>query len=846
MKIFYRVGLIVFISLFCAIVALILIGNALESRLVNYTINMVNKELPSPLHYKSAKLSLFRNFPRASIILKDVNLVDKTSSTEILALNEIRLTFNLLKALKNEYILNSVVLKNGRMNLALGTTGDSFWNSFQTAQPQSNSPFLLNFKSIQVVNVNVLYTNAETGWLSNVEVIRSTISGKIHKSTYLFNVLLLGKAVTISQNDFIYLSNSPIDLAFKLKVDEDRLVVEGGNLLVEDSMLGLDLDFGRKNESPIRVSIGGKNVKTEVLLNFIAQKEVTLPAGAKSKGAIDFNLLIEGTKGSSVPFAFSSTFKTQQLNLSFDGFPSFNISNLSGRFSNGSSRNSSTTEVLVTFDEVRTTKSKISGAFRMRNPQHPKIYFNGNSQIDFSDIVAIVPDFPLQSGKIIGKIELLGTIPNSDSLSLSDVKDLKGDGHLTLTEISGSFYNQKLNFSNVSGDMQLLGKTIIVSNAKGLINGASFSGGATLQNAFNSLFAGEKLYAKGDLSLDFFDTNWFFNENKNVVESMDLNSNYTIGEIQGSVFIRNFKHQGFIGNGVKAFVSIFPGQYIFRGIEGKACLGSFAGQIAIDESHRETQKILSVMSLVDVDISSLFEAFDNFGQETLKSTNVSGKVSGNANFSVALENWSIQTQKLVADANVQIKNGKLQDLTQLEGLSRFISLEELKNVSFNTLENNIRIENGMITIPKMEVSSSVMDFLCSGTHSFTNDYSYRIRLNLTDVLFRKATKSKPENSTFGEIQSDGTGRTRLYLKIEGNSNTQKVSYDGSAAREDFRYTVKKEKETLKQAINEEFNTIFKRKSPADSIATSNEGQLKTIKKKEEDQKNKFKIEWDDN
>jgi hypothetical protein len=845
MKIFYKVGLIFLIGLCLVIGTLFLLGNALEDRLVNYSIGLVNEELPSPLQVKTAKFSFIRSFPYASVTLKGVNLKDKKSSKEILALAEIRLTFNLLKVLKNEYTLNSLVLKNGRLNFDVGAQGESFWNSLQSSENSSQPNFLLNFKEIYVENVNVKYTNFENGWFFSADVKSSTISGKIKNTTYFFNVLLQGTAVKISQNDFIYLANSPIDLRFRINVDDERYAVEGGRVKIEDSMLGLTLDYGRKADSSISMSIRGKNIKTETLLNFIAQKEVVLPKGTTTSGSINFNISIEGTRGSSSPFAVNSTFSAQQLALRLDGFTPFAVTNLSGRFSNGNERNSNTTEVQLKFDEVKTAKSTISGVFRMRNPRVPKFYFNGKTNIELSDFAPLLTNFPIKTGNAKGEVELLGTAFPSDSLSLSN---LKGIGKLTLSSLTGSFYNHQINFSNVSGDMQLMGNKVNVSNATGFINGSSFAGNVALPNASNYLFEGEKLVAYGNLNIDFFDTGWFFKENKNIEDQKKSDSDFSAGEIQGSVLVKNFKHHNFFGSDVSANVLVLPKQYLFKEIKGKACLGSFSGQIALEESSIENQKVFGVLHIVGADISNLFQAFDDFGQETLRSTNVSGKVSGDINFSAALENWTIQMQSLAADANVQINSGKLEGLTQLDEMSRFISLEELKSVGFKTLENNIRIENGIITIPKMEVSSSVLDFVCSGTHSFTNDYSYKVRLNLTDILFRKATKNKPENSSFGEIQSDGTGRTRLYLKINGNSNSQKVSYDGSAAREEFRFSLKKEKETLKQVINEEFNSIFKRKALADTldIGLKNEGAKDGIKKKEDKQKNKFQIEWDDN
>ena len=52
-------------------------------------------------------------------------------------------------------------------------------------------------------------------------------------------------------------------------------------------------------------------------------------------------------------------------------------------------------------------------------------------------------------------------------------------------------------------------------------------------------------------------------------------------------------------------------------------------------------------------------------------------------------------------------------------------------------------------------------FPLSGVHDFDNIVDYRLQLLLSDVLGRKV---KQQNSGIREVEDDGLGRTRLFLR----------------------------------------------------------------------------------
>jgi hypothetical protein len=162
-------------------------------------------------------------------------------------------------------------------------------------------------------------------------------------------------------------------------------------------------------------------------------------------------------------------------------------------------------------------------------------------------------------------------------------------------------------------------------------------------------------------------------------------------------------------------------------------------------------------------------------------------------------------------------------------LSDYVSLEELKNVKFATLENKIRIENEKIIIPKMDINSSAMSVFISGTHSFDNIMDYKVRLLLSDVLSKKSkNKSNIDKENYSINKS---GKTTIQLHMEGHVDDPKVSLDKIKIKQDIFKEIKKETKEVKEIIEENILNSTKKDSS------------------EEDEKEKeetgIELEWED-
>jgi hypothetical protein len=164
-------------------------------------------------------------------------------------------------------------------------------------------------------------------------------------------------------------------------------------------------------------------------------------------------------------------------------------------------------------------------------------------------------------------------------------------------------------------------------------------------------------------------------------------------------------------------------------------------------------------------------------------------------------------------------------------LSRFIEIEELENIKFSTLTNEIFIRNNEVVIPKMDIASTAADITASGVHGFSKNFTYKVKIAMSELRSKKSEKLQEQKSEFGVIEDDGLGKVYIYLIIDGTPEETNIKYDRREAIQSVRENLKEEKNKLKKLLNEEFG-LFKR----DSSLNIDPGEKDTVD---------FFINWDE-
>jgi hypothetical protein len=160
------------------------------------------------------------------------------------------------------------------------------------------------------------------------------------------------------------------------------------------------------------------------------------------------------------------------------------------------------------------------------------------------------------------------------------------------------------------------------------------------------------------------------------------------------------------------------------------------------------------------------------------------------------QNLRLYQETLIADINAAIRNGELNNFEPMKKLSNYLDDEGLSRMRFSDIQNEIHIEKKTVYIPQMEIRSNVTDLKISGTHTFDQHINYKL---VTPLRGRKKfTDAQAE----GALESDGSGQSRLFLKIVGTTDDYKVSLDTEAIKKKIITDIKREVKELKDAFRQ--------------------------------------------
>ena len=131
-----------------------------------------------------------------------------------------------------------------------------------------------------------------------------------------------------------------------------------------------------------------------------------------------------------------------------------------------------------------------------------------------------------------------------------------------------------------------------------------------------------------------------------------------------------------------------------------------------------------------------------------------------------------------------------------------MKLEDLSHVRFSKLENEIRIKEKIISVPKMEINSSALSLLISGKHHFNQEYNYKISLLLSELLTKRFRK---KSNHFSPSDSTKPVKTNLQLRMTGNKDNSEISFEKLKIKENIKNEIKKEILDINKIISEEIN-----------------------------------------
>ena len=750
---------------------------------------------------EDTKVSLFENWPNAAIELTEVSACSDLcpkSSPPIFQAQSIAVSFNLPKLFTKTFVVNRISVEHGIISLIKDKAGNTNFKLIESADTtKKKTTVQFNLHKINLTDMRLEFKNEERDKhiailfkkntiLVNTEgkLINTNITGNIRIDELLFKP---SKGAFLKNTEAIVYLNTTIYSTYKsffvdetsyAIIDEEKYSLSAFVQLNEEKKLTLKID------APVADFKKGLRLMNTKIRHDLAKITVTNPV------SISATIIAPIGKSADPELYISMSGKNNNITLGNTKIPYQQVSftgYLRSMGDKGQTRDLSNGAVVfdsikglvydfpftanVTIDDLKDPKIKIKANLEVRGS---KIKFKPGTDFILDGLCTANVDY---SGDIshLNNHDFL----NAPQKLLLNVQ-FKEFSYRTATDqpayvINGNAegLNKDIRFKGlkletVGGNFTIDGSaTDFVPYAFGQKNGftaniQAFTNFMDLTPMIAKSFTGDTK-APGDVKV----------KKQDVEEAMDGAFKFTIGMRAQKLIIRNL-----IATDAYAEMNYANKTIEITKLNMKACNGNLSASGKL----RNFTNIQANLTIKNMEVRTMFEQFEDFGQKTISSKKLQGTISLEASVKAKLnEKFQVQAPDLEGEVRLKLKDGHLLDFEPLQNISTYFRNRDFKDITFSEINQTFKIKGTEMDIQNLEIASSVLNLYIDGIYSFNGQTNLNLRIPFSNL---KKRDKDYEPKSLGE---EGRSAKALLLNAHGTPNKIKISL-GAQERDPTRST----------------------------------------------------------
>lgn len=814
----------------------------LQDKVVNFFINSINKNISTKIDVGSGRFSLINKFPRASVRLENVMVhsslkfdrkqFKRADTDTLLSAKSVSLEFKMTDLIKGIYNIESMGVSNGILNLYSDSNGMVNYEIADQSIPSTGEVFVLNLERINATNIFTTYINTSTSLCINGFIKNGRFKSRIAGDNIDFTASSVLQLDTLEIFPLVLRTSTSASLDLNLHQSDSGIYLRDGTFKIENFSFGISGMV--YDDDRLDLNVTGRNIDLPKVKKFLPEKYLDEFLEYDPSGLLKLDCGLHGLlnrkNNPNIAIEFSlekghilySKSKIELNNLSF-----------SGSFNNGKLKGPESSIFNINKLNASLGSADYSASFTLANFNSPEINFIFSGEVipaELSEFLNL-KEVSWSEGSVRLNLKLSGNLPFKEKYSIADFMALDPKADLQFRSLGIGLNNNKLVVNDIDGNI-MTSRNLWADGLSFSYKGQRFK----IDGEFTNLpawLSGEPVYIKADadVSISNLMPDLFMADSSSTPTSKQTAFTLPEGiELDINLNIDNLNYRKFSAGNIRGNLIYKPGMLIFKSFIFNSLDGEISGDYFIARGQGKSFISRGSFNLNDIDINKAFLSLNNFGQDFIKAENLAGSLSGKLSMLMPLDSLlNPNIKALTAEGRYLITNGELKNFEPVKSLSSFIELSELENITFSKLENEFYIRSNYIATPQMDIRSSACDFTVSGKHGFDYAYEYHVKMYLSELLSKKARKSKAYSTEFGAVEEDGLGRTSIFLKITGTNEDINVGYDMKAAGGNIKQNLKTEKETMKNILNKEYGWFRK-----DSTL-----------KQETAPKPKFRIEWEE-
>jgi hypothetical protein len=796
-----------------------LLAYIFEEDVKTYFLEKINTQLNIRVEIGKMDFSLISHFPQASISLEQVvahHSKPFKGKGNFIEAEQIDFSFGVFELFSGNYSIKRIDIQNGAIHILRDAQGLVNYDLLKSGNTETNERVDFKLNSVFVKHLSMTIEDIPSDFHASYLIKKGKFKGDLSNDIFTLKVASDLDIKQLKSDKITWVNERDAHIEMGIEINKNTHVYKfiDGGIQLADLQFNVSGKIQNNDDLGLDLQFGGVDLNIRSFLSLLPKEYSKEISKYKSDGIFYCDATLKGNWSKNEHPYFNAEFKIKDATIrQIEQDIELKNVKLTGRIHNGNkhSLESSVLDLNTFYAELK--DGKASGEIHLRNFNNPYIKAHTSASFNLLDLEKFFSLKPVHfvSGNASLNITMEGELKNNTLISHASSDIIKAEGLLKLNDVAFNIEGDSLAYTGFSGNFDFNNNDVRVDNFKGKAGKTDFLMKGTLGNVFGYLFSKDQainITSTVQSNLVYLDelfarhaTNTNNDYRFRISPRLKLKLNARVNQLQ----FRKFIARNIIGD-----FRVENRELIAEKLDLKTMGGNIRLAGSVDGKQEELLLLNCTANLKKVDIAQVFNECEDFGQDILKKENIQGKLDADVQLNALVSSGLvIDLDKLYATANIVVNEGALLNFTPLNNLSRFISLDELRNVRFSSLKNQIEIRNRNVIIPRMDIVSNALNIGVSGTHNFDNVVDYHFELFLSDLLAKKARKSKKENEEFGVIEEDGFGKTRLFISMKGPVNKPSISYDSKGMQQKFREDLKNEKKSMKQIFKEEFG-MFKK------------------------------------
>ncbi len=839
-----------FISLFFVTVITVVL-HVYKDDIEQFAIAELNEYLTTNVEVRNIELSIFHDFPNASLKFEHVFAADAfkemQSNDTLLYADELFFHFNLLDIWSGDYKVKRGSIHRGQINLKTTKTGDV---NYEIAKPSEDSlkdsNFSFLFELLKVEDVDFAYINRFTNQSYELTLNDALLRGDFAATKYDLAAEGDLHIKRLKSGSFTLISNKDAQLNLQMDIDTDakRYVFKTGDLAVEKMKFNMT---GAIDSSTIDLSLVGKKIQIAALANSLASRnnDPDNPSGNVSgnqlyngEGLFNFTATVNGGLGKTIMPAIDANFEVMDGSIiEPENQLKIYAINIAGRYQNQQTDREE--ELDFKSFSFKMLNSNFTGSGQMRNFSQPTFRTKAKGNLD---LAAFNQFFKFKnvdelSGNV--KLDLSCVIQFFDPEYRKDKFQFSESyGSIDLSKVVFKSTESHLRFADISGNILVNGKDAAAKNLTIKTAKSDLTLNGAMKNFIPYLEGRGSLGLIASLESTQIDLNEFLgpsnSEKKGDLTMFELPNDLNVNL---ELDLKKFNWENHAFKNITGQFLLANRKATVNGFKLSTLNGVVSGLLSLTNRLEQGNVINGKMNFSNIDIKALFAEWKNFDQKSITSEHISGKVNGAVDLLLLFNPYfSLIEDKIYLKAAIEMSNGALVNLETMQAITDYMRSnkalklmlnkhidqfeEKLMNLKFSKLSNEIEIENRRINIPKMTIKTNALDVDLFGWHDFDNNIEYHFSFRFRQL------KTKPEYTEFGKVEDDGLGII-IYMTMSGTIDDPVFSLDKDARKNDVKANIEAEKTNMKSILKTEFG-MFKKDSTIQERSVDNKKEVEFI------------------